>query len=87
MNVKTKENQRKPNVSFLSVLSVADPGFLVGGCGAFRGGVEPRPGHFLAKMYAKMKEFGPVGARGVGRACARHAPLSSANGYVLPYNI
>ena len=25
--------------------------------------MDPRCGHFLAKMYAKMKELGPVGGR------------------------
>ena len=33
------------------------------------GGMDLRRGCFLAKMYAKMKEFGTVGG-----ACARHAP-------------
>ena len=33
-----------------------------------------RCGCFSPKMYAKMKELGPV-----GRACARHAPPRSAN--------
>ena len=56
--------------------TLADPGFPVGGRGAIRGGVDSRCGHFSAKMYAKMKELGPVGG-----ACARHAPRS-ANGLV-----
>ena len=40
-----------------------------GGRGPVRGGVDLRSRHFLAKMYAKMKELGPVGG-----ACAGHAP-------------
>ena len=47
--------------------AVADPGFPVGGGvhplgGGWRG---PRHGHFSVKMYAKMKELGPIGG---GRA-------------------
>ena len=41
--------------------SVADPGFPVGARGPVGGGVDPRCGHFLVKMYAKTKELGPVG--------------------------
>ena len=44
-------------------ISVADPGFPIGG-------VDLRCGCFLAKMCAKTEEFGPVGG-----ACAGHAPL------------
>ena len=40
--------------------AVADPGFPVGG-------VDLRSGHFLPRMYAKMKELDPVG--GVCPAC------------------
>ena len=43
--------------------AVADPGFPVGGRGPVRGDVDLRHGCFLTKMYAKMKEFGPVGMR------------------------
>ena len=32
-----------------------------GGHGPARGRMDLRPGCFLAKMYAKMKEFGPIG--------------------------
>ena len=35
--------------------TVADPGFPVGG-----GGVDLRHGRFPVKMYAKMKELGPI---------------------------
>ena len=34
-----------------------------GACGPVRGEVDPQCGHFSAKMYAKMKELGPVGWR------------------------
>ena len=40
---------------------VADPGFPVGGCGPIRRGMDLRHGCFLAKMYVKMKELGPIG--------------------------
>ena len=40
---------------------MADPGFPVGG-----GGVDLLRGHFLVKMYAKMKELGPMGGRAPG---------------------
>ena len=42
--------------------SVADPGFPIGGHGPIRGGMDLQCGCFLAKMCAKMKEFGPIGA-------------------------
>ena len=42
-------------------ITVADPGFPIGGHGPIRGGMDLRRGCFLAKMYAKMKEFGPIG--------------------------
>ena len=51
-------------------IPVVDPGFPVGG------GVDPLGGRGLqcrcssVKMYAKMKELGPI----AGGACARHAP-------------
>ena len=49
------------------LLSVADPGFPVGGGRApIRGGMDLRHRHFLVKMYAKTKELGPMG--GVCRA-------------------
>ena len=51
------------------ILPVADPGFPVGGACTHWGGVDLRCGHFLVKMYAKMKELGPIGG-----ACAGHAP-------------
>ena len=40
--------------------SAADPGFPVGGHRPL-GGTDLRCGHFLAEMYAKTKELGPVG--------------------------
>ena len=48
-----------------------DPGFSVGGRGPILGGgFGLQRGHFSVKMYAKMKELGPVG----GRAPARPPP-------------
>ena len=40
---------------------MADPGFPVGGSWTRWGGMDLRRGCFLAKMYVKMKEFGPIG--------------------------
>ena len=37
-----------------------DPGFSIGGCGPILGGFGLQRGHFSVKMYAKMKELGPV---------------------------
>ena len=44
-------------------MSVVDPGFSVGsGTNLIgEGGADVQCGHFLAKMYAKMKELVPVG--------------------------
>ena len=50
--------------------AVADPGFPVGG-----GGVDLQHRRFSVKMYAKMKELGPIG-EGVRLACP---PPRSAN--------
>ena len=48
-----------------------DPGFSVGGHGPILGGgFGLQCGHFSVKMYAKMKELGPVGG-----ACAGMPPL------------
>ena len=41
---------------------MADPGFPVGeGMHLLGGGMDLRHRHFLMKMYAKMKELGPIG--------------------------
>ena len=40
-----------------------------------RGGMDLQCGHFLVKMYAKMKELGPIG----GGMCPACPPLRSAN--------
>ena len=37
-----------------------DPGFSIGGRGPILGGFGLQHGHFSVKMYAKMKELGPV---------------------------
>ena len=42
-------------------ISVADPGFPVGGVHPLGGGMDLRRGHFSVKMYAKTKELGPIG--------------------------
>ena len=57
-----------------------DPGFPVGGAWTHFGGFFClRRGYFSVKMYAKMKEFGPVG----GRAPAR-PPRSAHENYPDP---
>ena len=43
----------------MSQVSVADPGFPLGGMDLF-GGVDLQCRHFLVKMYVKMKELGPI---------------------------
>ena len=54
-------------------ISVADPGFPVGGeRGPHRGGgVHSRGGYVSKTLYVKMKESGPLG----GGACAGHLPM------------
>ena len=59
----------------LFLLSVADPGFPVGGRAPVRGVVELQHRRFLVKMYAKTKESGPIGGRVPG------TPPRSANDY------
>ena len=63
---------------------MADPGFPVGGGGGAWtrwGGVDLQRGCFLAKMYAKMKEFGPTGGRAPG------TPPRSANDLNYAFNM
>ena len=48
---------------------MVDPGFPIGGHGPITGGRGPPTQILSPKMYAKMKELGPVGG-----ACAGHAP-------------
>ena len=60
-----------------TVVTVADPGFPVGGAWTSWGGVDPRDGYVSKILYVKMKESGPLGA------CAGHAPSRSANGRAL----
>ena len=53
-------------------LAVADAGFPVGG----GGGADLRHIHFLAKMYAKMKEMDPVAGGGGARwRCPLDLPM------------
>ena len=61
----------------VSMSPVADPGFPVGGRGPVRESMDLRHRCFLAKMYAKMKELGPVGGRDV---CPARPPRST-NGH------
>ena len=50
-------------------LSVADPGFPVGGgVDLVRGAVDPRGGYVSKILHVKMKESGPIGG-GTRRAC------------------
>ena len=49
-------------------MSVADPGFPMGGGVDPLGGVDLRHRRFSAKMYAKMKELGPIGGRAIVEA-------------------
>ena len=55
---------------------MADPGFAMGGGGACThwGGMDLRHRHFLVKMYAKMKELGPIGG-GMHLACPLDLPM------------
>ena len=61
------------NWSYYSV-SVADPGFPIGGAPTHWGGTDLQCVHFLVKTYAKTKEMDPVGG-GVGGWRALAAPL------------
>ena len=48
-------------------MTVADPGFPVGGGVHLLGGdVDLRRGHFSVKMYMKTKELGPIGGHAPG---------------------
>ena len=50
-------------------MTVADPGFPIGGAPTRWGGANLQRIHFSAKTYAKMKEIDPVGG-----ACAAAPP-------------
>ena len=60
---------------------VADPGFPVGGGGGAEplGGTNLQCGHFLVKMYAKIKEFDPVAGGGGRRRHPLDQPMYSYN--------
>ena len=51
----------------MHIKSGPDPGFSVGGHGPILGGFGLQHGHFSVKMYAKMKELGPVGVCALAR--------------------
>ena len=53
--------------------TVGDPGFPMGVHAPIRGGMDLQRGHFLVKMYVKMKEIGPIG----GRVPGTHPPRSA----------
>ena len=58
---------------------MADTGFLVGGgVHPLGDGMDLWRGHFLVKMYAKMKELGPIGG-GVRRARPLDPPMIRIN--------
>ena len=68
------------NIHYSLQITVADPGFPIGGAPTHWGGTNLQCIHFLAKTYVKMKEIDPVG--GGGRR--RRRPPGSANGlYIL----
>ena len=59
---------------YLQCIAGPDPGFSVGGHGPILGSFGLQRGHFSVKMYAKMKELGPVGG------CAPARPPRSTYG-------
>ena len=60
-----------PRIIHVRWLTVADPGFPVGGgAPSHWGGADLQHGCFLAKTHAKMKELDPVGG-----VCTGGAPL------------
>ena len=61
-------------ISDFEWLSVADPGFPIGGANLI-GGVNSRRGYISKNLYIEMKESGPLGG------CAGSALPGSANGY------
>ena len=62
-------------------MSVADPGFPLGGRGPRRGGVDSRGGYVSKILYVKMKEFGPKGGRAPGTP-----PLDPPMGVIFEAN-
>ena len=55
---------------------MADPGFLVGGRGPRRGGMDSRGGFVLKILFVKTKELGPLRGRAPG------APPRSVNAVI-----
>ena len=70
-------------------LTVADPGFPVGGGVDLVGaGVDSRGGYVLKILYVKTKESGPLGGHVLGICLCRSAngmTVSSTNGNVITY--
>ena len=66
---KKKNKKKKQNCwSFLHLITVADPGFPVGGANLIGGGANSRGGYVLKNLYVKMKESGPLGGVHTGGA-------------------
>ena len=59
-------------------ISVADPGFPVGGRGPRRGGVDSRGSYVSKNLYVKMRESGPLGGRAPDMP-----PSRSVNAYIF----
>ena len=66
-------------VFLFSSISVADPGFPVGGGAwtSYRGGMDSRGGYVSKILYVKMKESGPLG--GVCRVQPLDLPMNIVN--------
>ena len=60
-NIRTLFGRNLDFITRRAYSSVADSGFPIGDVDPLGGGVDLRHGRFLAKMYAKTKELGPIG--------------------------
>ena len=68
-------------------VSVADPGFPIGGACTHWGGVDLRCGHFSVKKYVKTKELGPIGGHAPGTPPQIHKCVYSYFGQFLSVEI